>query len=250
MNVSPSELERYSRQILISSLGLEGQKRLKASKVVVAGLGGLGCPASLYLAAAGIGKITLVDKGKFKLSDLNRQILCWHQDLGQSKAQVAKAKLKALNPEVKVEALVKEITNDSVGDIIEHADVVIDGLDNWRTRFIVNEYCVTKGIPFIHAGVSALHGQMTTIVPGEGPCLRCIFPSTPSETERVPVLGATPALLAALQVMETIKLITRMGEPLVGRLLFLNGEEMVFETVKMKRIGDCPVCGSLHKLDR
>ena len=245
MSLSRSELERYNRQMLISGWGLEGQRKLKASKVVVAGIGGLGCLSSLYLAAAGIGKIVLVDKGKFKLSDLNRQILCWQGDLGRFKAEVAKEKLDALNPEIEVEVLVREITKDSVDDIIGDADVVIDGMDNWRTRFIINEYCITQGVPFIHAGVSALHGQMVTILPGKGPCLRCIFPKDPPEVERIPVLGATPALLAALQVMETIKLITGIGEPPAGRMLFLNGKETVFEAIEMKRSANCPICGYL-----
>ena len=245
MGLSPSELERYNRQMLISDLGLEGQRKLRASKVVVAGIGGLGCLSSLYLAAAGFGEIILVDKGKFKLSDLNRQILCWQRDLRRFKADVAKEKLEALNPEIQVEALVTEITKDGVHDVIGDADVVVDGLDNWRTRFVINEYCVMQGIPFVHAGVSALHGQMITIVPGKGPCLRCIFPKEPPEVERIPVLGATPALFAALQVMETIKLITGIGEPLIGRMLFLNGKEMEFETVEMKRSVKCPICGNL-----
>lgn len=245
MSLSPSELERYNRQMLISDLGLEGQRKLRASKVVVAGIGGLGCLSSLYLTAVGIGKIILVDNGKFKLSDLNRQILCWQRDIGRFKADVAKEKLVASNPEIQVEALLAEITKDSVHDVIGDADVVVDGLDNWRTRFVINECCVMQGIPFVHAGVSTLHGQMITIVPGKGPCLRCIFPKEPPEVERVPVLGATPALLAALQVMEAVKLITGIGEPLVGRMLFLNGKEMEFETVEMKRNVKCPVCSNL-----
>ena len=245
MSLSPSELERYNRQILISNLGLGGQRELRASKVVVAGIGGLGCLSSLYLTAAGIGKIILVDKGKFKQSDLNRQILCWQRDIGRFKTDVAKEKLVALNPEIQVEALVAEITKDGVHDVIGDADVVVDGLDNWRTRFVLNDYCVMQDIPFVHAGVSALHGQMITIIPGKGPCLRCIFPKEPPEVEKIPVLGATPALLAALQVMETVKLITGIGEALVGRMLFLNGKEMEFETVEIKKSVKCPICGNL-----
>jgi molybdopterin/thiamine biosynthesis adenylyltransferase len=248
MDISPSELNRYDRQILISELGLEGQRKLKKSKIVVVGVGGLGCTASLFLAAAGVGKIILVDKGKFKRSDLNRQILCWGENLGQFKSQVAKAKLKSLNSEIEVEALVAEITSNSVARIIEDANVVVDGLDNWKTRFIINKYCVTQGTPFIHAGVSALHGQMITILPGKGPCLRCIFPKTPSEAKRIPVLGATPALLATLQAMEAIKLVAEIGEPLIGRLLFVSGREMTFETINMKKTDDCPVCGEYPRI--
>lgn len=245
MGLSPSELDRYNRQMLVSHWGLEGQRKLKAAKVVVVGMGGLGGFASLYLAAAGIGKIILVDKERFELSNLNRQILGWQNDLGRFKAEVAKEKLEALNPEIEVETLITEITKDSVCDVIGNANVIMDGLDNWRTRFVINEYCVMHGIPFVHAGVSELHGQMMTIVPGEGPCLRCIFPKGPPEIERVPVLGATPALFASLQVMEAIKLIIGIGKPLAGRMLFLDGKEMVFDTVEIKRSMKCPICGGL-----
>jgi molybdopterin/thiamine biosynthesis adenylyltransferase len=128
--------------------------------------------------------------------------------------------------------------------VIRGADAVVDGLDNWRTRFVLNDYCVIQGIPFVHAGVSAIHGQMITIVPGKGPCLRCVFPKEPPEVEKIPVLGATPALLAALQVTDVIKVITGLGKPLVGRMLFLNGKEMAFETVEMKRSPKCPICSN------
>jgi molybdopterin/thiamine biosynthesis adenylyltransferase len=245
MSLSPSELERYERQMLISGLGVEGQKKLKAARVAVVGIGGLGCSASVYLAAVGVGKIILIDKEKFELNNLNRQILGWQRDIGKFKAEVAKEKLKALNSDIKVEAVVAEITKNNAHSVIKDVDVVVDGQDNWKTRFIINKYCVTHNIPFIHAGVSALHGQMTTIVPREGPCLRCIFPKDPPEVKKIPVLAATPALFASLQIMETVKLITGMGKPLVGRMLFANGREMVFETVEVKRNVECPVCGNL-----
>ena len=244
MTLSHSELERYDRQILISGLGTDGQKRLKAAKVAVAGVGGLGCPASIYLAAAGIGKIVLLDNERFEFSDLNRQILGWEKDIGRFKAEVAKEKLEALNSGIEVKAAFVEITKDNVQNVMEDVDVVVDGQDNWKTRFILNEYCVTHNVPFVHAGVSALHGQITTIVPSEGPCLRCIFPKDPPEREKIPVLGATPALLASLQVMETVKLVTGIGRPLVGRMLFVDGREMVFETMEVKRNVKCSVCGN------
>jgi len=244
VTLSHSELERYDRQILISGLGTDGQKRLKAAKVAVAGVGGLGCPASIYLAAAGIGKIVLLDNERFEFSDLNRQILGWEKDIGRFKAEVAKEKLEALNSGIEVKAAFVEITKDNVQNVMEDVDVVVDGQDNWKTRFILNEYCVTHNVPFVHAGVSALHGQITTIVPSEGPCLRCIFPKDPPEREKIPVLGATPALFASLQVMETIKLITGIGRPLVGRMLFVDGREMIFETMEVKRNVKCPVCGN------
>ena len=245
MSLLSSELERYERQMLISGWGTEGQKKLKAAKVAVAGIGGLGCPASIYLTAVGVGKVILIDKEKFELNNLNRQILGWQKDVGKAKAEVAKEKLEALNSEVEVKAVVAEITKQNVQNVIGNVDVVLDGQDNWKTRFIINEYCVMHNIPFIHAGVSALHGQITTIVPGEGPCLRCIFPKDPPEAEKIPVLGAIPALFASLQVMETVKLITIIGKPLVGRMVFADVEEMVFETVEVKRNVECPVCGNL-----
>jgi len=243
MTLTPSELERYERQMLISGWGLDGQKRLKAAKVAVAGIGGLGCPASIYLTAVGIGRIILIDKEKFELNNLNRQVLGWQNDIGKFKAEAAKEKLEALNSEIEIEAVVAEISKENARNAIGDVDVVVDGQDNWKTRFIINEYCVTNKIPFIHAGVSSLHGQMTTILPGKGPCLRCIFPKEPPEVKKIPVLGATPALLASLQVMETVKLVTKIGKPLVGRILFVNAEEMVFETVAVKRNVECPVCG-------
>ena len=243
MTLTPSELERYERQMLIPGWGLDGQKKLKAAKVAVAGIGGLGCPASIYLTAVGIGKIILIDKEKFELNNLNRQVLGWQNDIGKFKTEAAKEKLEALNSEIEIEAVVAEISKENARNAIGDVDVVVDGQDNWKTRFIINEYCVTNKIPFIHAGISSLHGQMTTILPGKGPCLRCIFPKEPPEVEKIPVLGATPALLASLQVMEAVKLVTKIGKPLVGRILFVNGEEMVFETVVVKRNVECSVCG-------
>lgn len=244
MGLSQAELDRYDRQMLIEGWGLDGQRKLKASKVAVVGIGGLGCLSSLNLAAAGVGRITLIDKDKPSLTDLNRQILYSHRDLGNFKAEVAKKKLETFNPEVRVEALIQEVTEDTLSDILRDSNVVVDGLDNWRTRFLVNDYCVRKGTPFVHAGVSEFYGQLTTIAPRRGPCLRCIFPKEPAEVKVVPVFGATPAVLASLQAIEVVKLITGLGKPLIGRMLFLDGEEMAFETAEIRRNPGCPVCGN------
>ncbi len=243
MSLSSSELERYRRQMSISGWGLGGQKKLKAASVAVAGIGGLGCPASLYLTAAGIGVITLIDSEKFELNNLNRQVLGWQRDIGRFKAEVAKEKLEAFNPKVQVRAVIAKITRQSVHDLIGKADVIVDGQDNWKTRFVINEYCISNEKPFVHAGVSRLHGQITTIMPGKGPCLRCIFPRDPPENEAIPVFGATPALFASLQAIETVKIVTGIGKPLFGRMLFADGEEMEFETAVVKRNLECPVCG-------
>jgi len=242
--LTQSELERYDRQLLIPGWGLEGQKRLKNAKVAVVGVGGLGCPASLYLTAVGVGRIRIIDRERFELSNLNRQILGYQTDLGKFKVHVAKEKLKMLNPEVDVEPIVAEVTRDNVHEVVGDVDVVVDGMDNWRTRLVLNEYCVSHGIPFIHTAVSEMYGQITTIVAEKGPCLRCIFPKTPPEAEKTPVLGAAPALLASLQVMEVVKLIIGIGEPLIGRMLFVDGRAMRFEEIRVEKREDCPVCGS------
>lgn len=247
MDLSQTELERYSRQMLIAGWGIEGQRKLKASKVAVVGIGGLGCLSSLYLAAAGVGRIILIDRDKTSLSDLNRQVLYSHKDLGHFKADVARKKLQVLNSEIVVEALIQEVTEANIPGILGDADLVLDGLDNWSTRFMVNDHCVRRGIPFIHAGVSEFYGQLITIAPGRGPCLRCIFPKEPAEVGVVPVFAATPAVLASLQVMEVVKLVTRIGEPLVGRMLFLDGEAMMFETAEVKRNAGCPVCATVSE---
>jgi molybdopterin/thiamine biosynthesis adenylyltransferase len=245
MSLSQSELERYSRQMLIQGWGTEGQKKLKNSAVAVAGVGGLGCVSSTYLAAAGVGKIILIDKDKSSLSDLNRQALYSKNDLGLFKAKTAKKRLRALNPEVEIATVLKEVTEDTISQIVGKVDAVVDGLDNWKTRFMVNDYCVRNRIPFVHAGVSQFYGQITTVVPGEGPCLRCIFPKEPPETRTNPIFGGTPSALASLQAMEVIKCLTGIGKLLVGRMLFLDGEEMSIETAEIKKNPNCPVCSTI-----
>jgi len=245
MGLSRSELKRYDRQLLIKGWGEEEQKKLKRSKVMVAGVGGLGSVSSLYLAAAGVGRLVLIDKDRVSLSDLNRQILYSEENVGLSKVDVAKRKIESLNSEVRVEAVKKEIKKEIVRDLIKDVDVVVDGLDNWDARFILNGCCVEKLIPFVHAGVSEFYGQITTVIPRRGPCLRCIFPEKPREVEVIPVFGATPGVLASLQVIEVIKILTGIGKPLVGRMLFLDGEEMTCEETEIKRNPNCPICGSL-----
>lgn len=245
LRLTKSELERYSRQILIDSWGIEGQLKLKSSSVAVVGVGGLGCVSSTYLAAAGVGKLRLIDKDKTSLSDLNRQVLYTQSDIGQFKAETAKRKLEALNPEVKVEAVLEDVTEDNVPTVIGKINVIVDGLDNWKTRFTVNEYCVKNHTPFVHAGVSQLYGQITTVISGRGPCLRCIFPQGPKETKVNPIFGGTPSTLASLQAAEAVKILTGIGKPLVGRMLFVDAEEMTIETAEIKKNPNCAVCSSI-----
>lgn len=245
--LSESELTRYDRQIMIQDWGKEGQEKLKTSKVVVAGSGGLGCPVSLYLGAAGIGKLVIVDKDKFELSNLNRQVLGWKDDIERPKAEAAAKKIRAFNPDIEVNALVTEITKDNVSDILKDSSVVVDAMDNWKTRFLLNEECVNQKIPFVHAGVYGLYGQMTTIIPGKGPCLQCILSEAPKEIGKFPVVGATPGLFAMMQVMETLKLIVGFGETLEGRMLLFDGERMEYMSAEVQHRPDCPICGHLWK---
>lgn len=236
------DLQRYDRQMLIPNWGREGQLRLKNATVTVAGTGGLGCPASIYLATAGVGHLLLLDNDCFELSNLNRQILGWEKDIGRPKTVAAHEKLHALNSDIEVEARQVEITATNVCDLIRGSNVVLDAMDNWKTRFILNQGCVDSEIPLVHAGIQGMNGQLTTIIPGKGPCLNCVLPRAPPEVKPFPVMGATPGLFAMLQVMETIKLIVGIGEPLVGKLLLFSGDDMSFNTVEVSRNPKCPVC--------
>ncbi|RLB02524.1 MAG: adenylyltransferase [Deltaproteobacteria bacterium] len=241
--LSRDELIRYSRQIMLPSFGEEGQQKLKAAHVVVAGVGGLGSLSSMLLVAAGVGHLTLIDADRVELSNLNRQILHWEEDIGVEKVLSAARKLRKLNSTVEVMPRAEEITEENVASLVEGADLVMDAMDNMATRFILNEACVKMGIPFIHGGIHGLLSQITTIIPRRGPCLRCIFPQEVEGKKPFPVLGATPAMVASLQVMEAIKVLVGMGELLVGRMLLINGEVMEIATIEVKRNPQCPVCG-------
>ncbi|MBS7656569.1 HesA/MoeB/ThiF family protein [Candidatus Bathyarchaeota archaeon] len=245
MSLSQQELERYSRQIIMNGWGTEGQRKLKNSAAAVVGVGGLGSISSTLLAAAGVGKLVLIDQDKLCLSDLNRQILYSTKDIGQFKVEIAKERLTALNPEVEILAVNKEITVDNVSRVIGKVNIVVDGLDNWKTRFTVNDYCVKSRIPFVHAGVSQFYGQITTVMPSKGPCLRCVFPKEPTETKVNPIFSGTPSALASLQVMEAIKCLTGIGKPLIGRMLFIDGEEMTIETAEITKNQNCPTCSKI-----
>ncbi|MFQ5999932.1 MAG: ThiF family adenylyltransferase [Candidatus Bathyarchaeia archaeon] len=244
MKLSLTELERYDRQIRIEGLGKSGQLKLKKARVIVAGASGLGCPALLYLVAAGIGYVAVVDTENVELSNLNREVLHWSGDVGRFKGVSIIEKLRQLNPEATVEAFQKAITADNARQLVNGFTVVVDGLDNWRTRFLLNKACVKEEIPFVHAGVYSLYGQITTILPRKGPCLQCILPKIPPEEEKLPVLGATAGTLGLLEALETIKIITGLGEPLVGRMLHFDGETMSFQEIRVERRRGCHVCGS------
>jgi len=209
----------------------------------VAGLGGLGSPASIYLAAAGVGHITIIDAERVERSNLNRQVLHWEPDIGQSKVKSASEKLRAINSSIKVDGIFVKINSENVDQLIKRADVVVDGTDNYQTRYLLNETCVRNRIPFIHGAVEGLVGQVMTILPGKGPCLRCAIPKEPPKKPVFPVLGATPGVIGCLQAVEAIKLIVGVGKPLVGRMLIFNGTDMTFDEMKVNRDPDCRVCG-------
>jgi adenylyltransferase/sulfurtransferase len=241
--LSDDDRIRYGRQIIYPGFGEIGQERLKASHVLVVGVGGLGCAASIYLTYAGIGHITIVDDDSVELSNLNRQMLHWESDIGKKKPISAANKLRRINSGIRITSICKSVTEGNVDDIIKGADVVIDGLDNFKTRFVLNAACVRQKLPFIHAGVNGLLGQITTIVPGKTPCLACIYSTPPVFEETIPVFGITPALVASLQVTEAIKMIVGFGETLEGRMLYFNGESMEFAYENLVMNPDCSVCG-------
>lgn len=241
--LSQAELERYDRQMRI--WGVDGQMKLKRASVMIVGAGGLGSPVALYLAAAGVKRIAMVDREKVELSNLNRQILHWTDDIGKPKVISAVEKLRKLNPHVEVEGIAADITEGNALELLEGFDLVIDCLDNWRARFLLNEACVKLRKPLIHAGVHSWYGQITTIVPGEGPCLRCIWPRTPPEEGRFPIVGPTAGILGVMEAAEAIKVITGLGRPLIGRMLYVDLMDGSISEVSIKRAEGCPACGSI-----
>lgn len=232
-------LERYDRQIMI--IGVEGQQKLVRSRVAIIGAGGLGSPAILYLAASGIGKLIVVDKDVVSLSDLNRQILYSEEDIGKKKAEVVCKKLRKFNSYIDVECIDIEFNEENGRDIVKEADIIIDALDNWETRFILNKLCVKQRKPFVHAGIYGWYGQITTILPGKTPCLSCII-SKPISRKTVPVIGVTPGVIGILEASEVIKYILGVGSLLTGKLLVIDLQHNEFRIIEIKKNPQCPVC--------
>jgi len=233
------DLTRYNRQIVMPEFGEEGQERLKASRVVIAGVGGLGCASATYLAAAGAGHLTIIDFDTVELSDLNRQILYTEGDLGEEKVAVAVRQLARLNPGIAIDPVCARIDTGNVQQLIEGATVVVDGLDNAAAREAVNAACVALKIPFVYGGVSRLRGMATTILPGETPCLSCFAPTGVGGQG---VLGVLPGIIGNIQALEAIKICTGRRPALAGRLLLFNGEDLKVRVFDIIRNGSCPVC--------
>ncbi len=241
--LTDEDLTRYNRQIIFPDFGEEGQKKLRRATVLVAGAGGLGSPVSIYLTCAGIGRLVLVDFESVDISNLNRQILHWEEDVGEKKVVSGNWKLRRLNSTVDVTPLVTKVTAENAIELLDGVDLMMDCLDNMETRFILNEACFRKGIPLIHGGLRGLMGEVTTIIPGQTPCLECLFPRNAERTEPFPVFGATAALVASLQVVEAIKLLAGFGKLLTGRMLYVDGVKMEFRSIQMKKNQQCRVCG-------
>lgn len=239
--LTKEELARYDRQMRLEGIGAEGQERLKGARVLVAGVGGLGCPAAMYLAAAGVGHLRLVDQDVVDESNLNRQVLHWQKDVGREKVNSAAEKLRQLNPYITVEPIVQTITAENVLALADGCDLIMDCMDNYPTRYVLNEAALQKHIPFIHGAIYGLQGELTTVLPGVTPCLRCIFRGAPPK-ETFPVVGVTPGVIASLQAMEAIKYITGVGELMAGRLLLFDGNDMRFSEVRIKRNPHCQDC--------
>ena len=240
---------RYSRHLLIPEVGEEGQLKLLDSKVLLIGAGGLGSPASLYLAAAGVGRIGVVDADVVDESNLQRQIVHSTESLGEPKVESAKRAIEALNPDVEVVAYKERLTSDNIERILADGwDVIVDGADNFPTRYLVNDASVWHDIPVVHGSIYRFEGQVTVFKPHQGPCYRCLFP-TPPPPELAPscaeggVLGVLPGVIGSLQASEALKLALGIGEPLIGRLLLFDALAATFDEVKLRRDPHCPVCG-------
>ena len=225
--------------------GLEAQKRLKQSTIFIAGAGGLGSPVSIYLAAAGIGNIRICDFDTLEWSNLNRQILHYPDRLGINKAVSAKKTLEELNPSINVIALTDKIVSENVDAIIGDSDIIVDCMDNFTTRYILNEAAIRKGIPFVFGSIWGMEGRMSFIKPPETPCLKCLYHEAPP-LETFPVIGATPGVIGSLQVIEVIKYITGIGENLKGKLLVWDGRKGEFKNYKAYKDPECPVCSSIN----
>jgi sulfur-carrier protein adenylyltransferase/sulfurtransferase len=247
--LSHEEILRYSRHLILPDVGLDGQKKLKAARVLLVGAGGLGSPAALYLAAAGVGTIGLVDFDVVDKTNLQRQILHGTSTVGMPKLESAAARIHDLNPNVRVEPFETRLTSENALDIIREFDVVADGTDNFPTRYLVNDACVLLDKPNVYGSIFRFEGQASVFHATRGPCYRCLY-SEPPPPGLVPscaeggVLGVLPGIIGSIQAMETIKLILGVGEPLIGRLVLFDALKLQFRELKLEKDPDCPVCGS------
>jgi molybdopterin-synthase adenylyltransferase len=240
--LTSQELERYQRQIMIQGFGQEGQEKIKKARVFLAGAGGLGSPAALYLTAAGIGALRIVDLDTIDLSNLNRQILHWTSNIGEKKIDSAKTKLHQLNPEVTIEPLQTRITSENINELVSGCDLIVDAVDNLSTRYVLNQAALENNIPLFHGAISGFEGRAMTVIPGRSACLMCLYRGV-ALSRKSPVIGATPAVIAAIQVTEVIKYLTGIGQLLTDRFLIYDGLNMRFAEIAVSRDPACRHCG-------
>jgi len=253
---SPEQVTRYSRHFLLPEVGEEGQAKLLQAKVLMVGAGGLGSPSAYYLAAAGVGTLGIIDNDVVDLSNLQRQILHTNDRIGMPKTESAKLTIQALNPDVRVIPYQQKLTSQNIMEIIKDYDIIVDGCDNFPTRYLVNDACVLTKKPNVHGSIFQFEGQASVFYPGKGPCYRCLYPEPPPadmapSCQEAGVLGVLPGLIGVIQALETIKLILGKGDTLVGRLLCFNTLTMEINTLKLMADPACPMCGekpTIHNL--
>jgi sulfur-carrier protein adenylyltransferase/sulfurtransferase len=247
--LNAEEIKRYSRHLIMPEIGMDGQRRIKAGSVLCIGAGGLGSPAAMYLAAAGVGRIGIVDFDVVDYSNLQRQLLHTTPDVGISKLKSAKNKLNALNPHVQVDTYEEALSSDNAMRLFKGYDVILDGTDNFPTRYLVNDACVLMGIPNAYGSIFRFEGQASVFAAKDGPCYRCLYPEPPPPG-LVPscaeggVLGVLPGVIGVIQATESIKLLTGVGNPLIGRFMIYDALNMKFRELKLRKDPDCPVCGT------
>ncbi len=247
MEFTEEELQRYKRHIMLPEVGLEGQKKIARTKVFIVGAGGLGSPVGYYLTAAGVGTLAIIDNDVVELSNLQRQIAHSVKTLGNPKVESAKMHFESLNPNVDIIAIKQRLTKDNVLDFIRDYDIVVDCSDNFPTRFLVNDACVMSKKPLVTGAIFRFEGQLTVVIPGEGPCYRCLFeepppPSMLPSPQEVGLLGVIPGVIGTLQAAEVLKLIIGRGEILRGELLIYDALKTTFRKVKVPKNPECPIC--------
>jgi len=253
--LSNEEVMRYSRHLIMPEVGMDGQLKLKQAKVLCIGTGGLGAPLGLYLAAAGVGRIGLVDFDSVDLTNLQRQILFGTSDIGRPKIEAATERLRNLNPDIQIDRFTTRLTSENALDLLKDYDVVVDGTDNFPTRYLVNDACVILGKPNVYGSIFRFEGQITIFGAPGGPCYRCLYPEPPPPG-LVPscaeggVLGVLPGIVGAIQAAETLKLIIGRGQPLIGRLLLFDALAMRFRELKLRKNPECPVCGERRTITK
>jgi len=255
-NFSNEQIERYSRHIILTEVGGLGQTKLLESKILVIGAGGLGSPTALYLAAAGVGTLGIIDHDIVDISNLQRQILHGTSDVGQSKVVSAKATLNEINPDVEIVMYQQRLSSENVFQLFEDYDLVIDGCDNFPTRYLINDACVMMGKPNIHGSIFQFEGQVTIFYPGKGPCYRCLYPSPPPpgmapSCQEAGVFGVLPGIVGSVQAVEAIKVLLEIGDPLIGQLLLFDALGMSFKRMRLHQDSECPICGAnptIHEL--